>query len=68
MRMSDIVLRLISGWYDPEDQSRREHRTARARTRAISVRQRSEIVGEKIVKVQQSYREADNCLARTDDR
>jgi hypothetical protein len=62
--MTDIVLRLISNWYDPEDQARREHRTSTARSHAIAVRRRSEVTGEKLAKVQQSYRDADGTLAR----
>lgn len=65
MRMSDLVLRLINGWYDPRDQSRREHRTSVARHQAIVVRLRAEKTAARIESIQYCYRQADGTLCRS---
>lgn len=62
MKMSDIVLRLIRGWYDPADQLARERRTEAARAKAISVRIRAESVQPKIVSARRSYERANDRL------
>ena len=59
MSMSDVILRLISGWYDPVDADNREHRTSVARSNAIAVRKRSEPIVERVIFVHRSYRRAD---------
>jgi hypothetical protein len=66
MSMADLVLRLISGWYDPDTQSRREHRTAIARSNAISVRKKAEVSDTKIAAVQRCYQQADASLRQHD--
>lgn len=53
--MSEIVLRLIRGWYDPAVQEQRELRTSVARTKAIAVRIRAEGVDRKVQQTHQSY-------------
>jgi len=60
--MTDIVLRLISGWYDPATQQQREHRTETARAKAISVRIRAESIQPEIVSARRSYERANDRL------
>lgn len=62
--MSSLILRLVSGWYDPAEQQKRERRTDVAHKKAIAVRQRSEIVGERIQSTRESYDRAGTRLTR----
>lgn len=51
--MNPILKRLVSHWYDPDEQKRRESRTDEAHQRAIQVRVYSEDVDRKVKQVGQ---------------
>ena len=61
--MSELILRLTSRWYDPAEQNERERRTDTAHQKAIAVRRRSEMVGQRVEITRESYERAGKRLA-----
>ena len=59
MKMTDLVLRLISNWYDPEEQAQREQRTQLASTAAAHVRGKVITTSARVVAVRQSYEQSE---------
>lgn len=57
--MTDLVMRLISGWYDPEEQARREQRTRLATVAASDVRGKVARTSARVVAVRQSYEQSE---------
>jgi len=62
--MSELILRIVSHWYDPAEQDRREQRTAQAHSNAIAVRVRAESVAQKVQRTRQSYEAAGRRLSK----
>lgn len=57
--MTDLVLCLISNWYDPEEQKAREERTHLAAAAATDVRQKVLVTSDRVVAVRQSYEQSE---------
>ena len=57
--MTDLVLRLISNWYDPAEQAAREERTHLAAAAATDVRMKVMTTSDRVVAVRQSYEQSE---------
>lgn len=59
MSLTRMILRLVSHWYDPDEQVRREQRTAEASDRATTIRDKSILSGQRVVAVRHSYEQSE---------
>lgn len=62
MKMTDLILRLVSNWYDPAEQERREERTAKATDNATTVHGKAIASAQRISAVRQSYERSERRL------
>ena len=62
MKMTDLILRLVSNWYDPAEQERREERTAKATDQATTVRGKAIVSAQRVTAVRQSYEQSERRL------
>lgn len=63
MMLPQLILRLISRWYNPIEQSRREQRTYAAQSHADRIQAKTEVTGQRVNAALRSYELSERRIA-----